>query len=425
MASASQSGSEAPRHTPDAASVREQLNRLLTHSLFSHSRRYPIFLAYIVEQTLLGNAGDLKERTIGIEAFGREPEYDVNLDPVVRTSAAEVRKRLIQYYYDHAHDSELLIELSSGSYVPIFRYPDHPRIEIAEAPATPEAEYPRSRGEILLQAQESAIFSAELPRQAAAMTRSRWAQLAALLLLTLLVGFGLGHYRPLPPPSNMERFWQPITSSRGPVTYCMGEPNSLLGTYRSPVAGVTALDPSLAGRLNMSDVLTLSRSIVPLAPRSGAFRVLLASQTTLSQLREGPVVLIGAFSNQWTLRVTQNLRFGFELRNGVGILADRRSSPHFDRGLEMDATGHKIVRDYALVARIHDGTTGQPVIVIAGILGEGTEAAGEVLYNPVYLDSLLQKAPKNWDSMNMEALIETNVIENHPGPPTILAVETW
>ena len=234
MASASQSGSEAPRHTPDAASVREQLNRLLTHSLFSHSRRYPIFLAYIVEQTLLGNAGDLKERTIGIEAFGREPEYDVNLDPVVRTSAAEVRKRLIQYYYDHAHDSELLIELSSGSYVPIFRYPDHPRIEIAEAPATPEAEYPRSRGEILLQAQESAIFSAELPRQAAAMTRSRWAQLAALLLLTLLVGFGLGHYRPLPPPSNMERFWQPITSSQGPVTYCMGSPTPCLARIEAP-----------------------------------------------------------------------------------------------------------------------------------------------------------------------------------------------
>jgi hypothetical protein len=77
------------------------------------------------------------------------------------------------------------------------------------------------------------------------------------------------------------------------------------------------------------------------------------------------------------------------------------------------------------VARIHDNTTGQPVIIIAGILGEGTEAASEVLYNPTYLDLLLQKAPKNWDRMNLEALIETNVFENNPGPPNILAVETW
>ena len=52
--------------------VREQLKRLLAHSLFTNSKRYPVLLAYTVEQTLLGNAGELKERTIGIKAFGRE-----------------------------------------------------------------------------------------------------------------------------------------------------------------------------------------------------------------------------------------------------------------------------------------------------------------------------------------------------------------
>jgi hypothetical protein len=77
---------------PSAVLVREQLRRLVAHPLFTNSKRYPVLLAYIVEQTLLGNAGDLKERTIGVEAFGREPNYDVNLDPVVRTTAAEVRK---------------------------------------------------------------------------------------------------------------------------------------------------------------------------------------------------------------------------------------------------------------------------------------------------------------------------------------------
>jgi len=65
------------------------------------------------------------------------------------------------------------------------------------------------------------------------------------------------------------------------------------------------------------------------------------------------------------------------------------------------------------------------VIVAAGISEEGTEAAGEILYNPVYLDSLLAKLPPNWESLNMEAVIETQVIEGHPGPPSILAVETW
>jgi hypothetical protein len=82
-----------------------------------------VLLAYTVEQALLGNAGDLKERTIGVEAFGREPNYDVSLDPVVRTTAAEVRKRLIQYYYSPDHAGELIIEMPVGSYAPTFREP--------------------------------------------------------------------------------------------------------------------------------------------------------------------------------------------------------------------------------------------------------------------------------------------------------------
>src|ERR1700722_17147424 len=108
---------------PDVSAIRDQLKRLLAHPLFANSKRYPVFLAYTVEQTLVGNAGELKERTIGVEAFGREPNYDVNLDPVVRTTAAEVRKRLIQYYYNTDHVGELLIELPVGSYIPSFRDP--------------------------------------------------------------------------------------------------------------------------------------------------------------------------------------------------------------------------------------------------------------------------------------------------------------
>src|ERR1700721_2068537 len=110
-------------YAPNPVAVREQLKRLLAHQLFTNSKRYPVLLAYTVEQTLLGNAGELKERTIGIEAFGREPSYDVNLDPVVRTTAAEVRKRLIQYYYSPEHAGELIVEIPLGSYVPTFREP--------------------------------------------------------------------------------------------------------------------------------------------------------------------------------------------------------------------------------------------------------------------------------------------------------------
>lgn len=82
-------------------------------------------------------------------------------------------------------------------------------------------------------------------------------------------------------------------------------------------------------------------------------------------------------------------------------------------------------RDYAIVARIHDSTTGQPVIIAAGISEEGTEAAGEILYNPVYLESLLAKAPADWEKKKHGS---SDRNPGHPGslrPPNVLAVETW
>lgn len=409
--------------------VREQLNRLLAHTLFSNSKRYPVLLAYIVEQTLLGNASYLKERTIGVEAFGRAPDYDVNIDPVVRTTAAEVRKRLVQYYYDSSHVGQLVIELGAGSYVPAIREPDLPRIDATVWEGNGAADISSAREPESIP-DESNARPAEMPPVSAAAPLGpqtekglRWIGLAVLLLLALGAGIAIGRHRPAQPVSDLVRFWEPITGNPAPVTYCIGEPGN--GADLPRATAVPENDKSTPGRLSVSDVITLSRSIVPLIPRNSAFRVLSSKDTSYEQLREGPNVLIGAFSNEWTMRVTEKLRFGFEVKDGMAMLVDRKSSNSASWHLQLDASGRNVVRDYAIVARLKDNITGQPVIVIAGILGPGTEAAGEVLYNSVYLDSLLQKAPRNWDRKNLEAVIETDVVENHPGPPRILAVETW
>ena len=62
----------------------------------------------------------LKERTIGIEVFGRPTSYDPSDDATVRVKAGEVRKRLGLYYSDHGAHNPLRIELPSGAYVPDF-----------------------------------------------------------------------------------------------------------------------------------------------------------------------------------------------------------------------------------------------------------------------------------------------------------------
>ena len=105
----------------ERAAVQAQLERILANSLFKNSKRYPNLLRYVVERTLDGHPGELKERTLGVEVFAREPDYDTNLDPVVRTTAAEIRKRLAQYYQDPVHESELRIVLPLGSYAAKFQ----------------------------------------------------------------------------------------------------------------------------------------------------------------------------------------------------------------------------------------------------------------------------------------------------------------
>ena len=78
--------------------ILEHLEQVLSHPLFSHSRRYAAVLRYVVERTLQGNEPQLKERTIGIEVFRRTPDYDTGNDHVVRSAMSEVRRRLAQYY---------------------------------------------------------------------------------------------------------------------------------------------------------------------------------------------------------------------------------------------------------------------------------------------------------------------------------------
>lgn len=407
----------------DAARIREQLERLLTSAAFAKSKRCQVLLAYVVEQTLLGHAAELKERSIGVEAFGLAPSYNTNEQNVVRIAAGDVRKRLTQYYYDPEHRGELVLELPTGSYVPVFREPERSADAAAAAPAE----------EVV---SDAVAAGGPVPGR---LWRLRWLIIAGAGITVVLAGgagllAGLRYHADPAPPSNFDRFWAPVTEAANPTTFCLGEPakNIDVGSLDSFDAPVSTPKPEplyfrlhYSGNLALADVITLTRTVAALASQHKAFRVVPASEATFAQLREGPFVLIGAFDNIWTLRVTQKLRFGFESQDGVALLVDRKSHSKTTWATAWDLPYQKLSRDYAIVARIHDRTTGQPVIIAAGISEEGTEAAGEILYNPEYLDSLLAKAPPDWEQKNLEAVIETQVIEGHAGPPNILAVETW
>ncbi len=71
------------------------------------------------------------------------------------------------------------------------------------------------------------------------------------------------------------------------------------------------------------------------------------------------------------------------------------------------------------MARYHDPTLGQPVVILAGI----SEALSEMLAKPEMMKELFEHIPGNRNVENMEAVIQTQIIDGRPGPPHIVAVE--
>ena len=57
------------------------------------------------------------------------------------------------------------------------------------------------------------------------------------------------------------------------------------------------------------------------------------------------------------------------------------------------------------------------VIVVGGLTGFGTLAAGEFLTNPEYIQDFAKHAPQGWDRKNMQLVISTRVIDGTSGPP--------
>ena len=81
--------------------------------------------------------------------------------------------------------------------------------------------------------------------------------------------------------------------------------------------------------------------------------------------------------------------------------------------------------DFAIVARFNDPTTGGPVMVIAGISSNGTEAADEFMVSPKALADLLRTAPRGWGDRNFEAVLKVQVVDGDTGASSVVASYFW
>jgi len=89
--------------------VKEALRRILESGPFQRSERLTHFLTYIVEMSLQGQSGDLKEYCVGVAVCGRKDYYDTRTDPVVRVEARRLRSAIDLYYANEGNEDAVQI----------------------------------------------------------------------------------------------------------------------------------------------------------------------------------------------------------------------------------------------------------------------------------------------------------------------------
>jgi TolB-like protein len=117
--------------------IEEELARVLASRAFARATRGRELLRYLINAHLDQQTRRLKETTIALDVFNRDPAtFDGDQDGIVRVSINRVREHLERYYADDGRDASLRFEIPRGIYVPIIRrtaprgLPERPRIAV-------------------------------------------------------------------------------------------------------------------------------------------------------------------------------------------------------------------------------------------------------------------------------------------------------
>lgn len=392
--------------------VLAELDRVLASPHFRGSRRCQILLRRITELTLAADAESLKERSLGVEVFERAPDYDTSQDPVVRATAAEIRKKLAQYYVEAGHESETRIELPSGSYFTEFHFVDTKEVNPVLPPAPVRFRRPAVR----------ALKVAAAIGAAAGLT---------------LIALNWRH-------SELEDLWGPLVKAPGQVLVGVGlqaaynvrsaqAQDEIQGVVRRPptaVAHPIQADDLVLLRdryVALYDALCLVRVTSMLEKYGKPYRIRAEHSMSFADLRDTPAVLIGAFDNPWTLRASGQLRFTFskDSEHDVGMVRDSQQPGNTQWKLMNYWPEWDIPMDYAIVTRMVDNTTDRPVIIAAGLTQYGTIGAGEFVTRPEYFSEAARRLQNNWQRKNLQFVLSVPVVNRISGRPRILATHVW
>jgi hypothetical protein len=438
----------------DIVGLQLHLQEILEGAAFKGSPRSGQFLRHIVEEAIAGHFDSLKERVIGVEVFGRSPSYDTGEDAIVRVTASDVRKRLLQHYGRAGAHSVYRISMPSGSYVPkitreqpnaldFVSHVEGPKSTSADSTdprqAPPEAK-PISVAEI-----PAIRISKRLPRPLVAISLA-----VAVSLIVAISLWNRSHQA-----GNRFAFdfpWSMLFNSQHSIQLITSDPNI------AEIQGFTGGQISLSDYANHNyiphpELLTpeqnrfchiilrgdkastvdtpIAVSIAQLAQtRFKKLNVRAARNIQLSDLQtDDNFVLLGSpRSNPWSNILNDHLDFRFKYDKALAKEVVQNVNPHPGEQASYAATapGWATGQSFAIIAFLQNPDQDGQALILAGENGEGTEAAGKLITDQAHLNEALRKCniSPGGPPHHFEILLRVNTLAGSPSHVEPLACHT-
>ncbi len=417
------------------------MRNLIESPAFRSSKQCQTLLRYIVEKSLARQDDLLRERVIGAEVFGRAPDYDTGNDPIVRARVGEIRKRLAQYYQENKDSAVVTITVPSGSYKAIFAQEESPRSSGTLKEDTKQEAQSLLTGETS-NAQQKYIVEPPLDVSNDRPQGRRSKLLRFVLLFLLVIGVsvasvvGFRHYQEERNSEITKRFWAPLISSSKPPLIYIGAnyfyrlSNDYLSRYRkahniqdtipsTPIV-LSASDVVPAKDLTWThnytgygDVAATARIVSALTKLGSRYDLRYGDDIAISDLHSSPAILLGGYSNLWSIQLTQGFRYtlGHE-----GKIIDRDDKT---RSWRVDSQN-----DYAIISRFR-AKTGGFVLSIAGVGAAANQAAADFVSDSDQLGMVMHQAPTGWKDKNMQMVLHTAILNRVPISVDVQALYFW
>jgi hypothetical protein len=429
-----------PETTPvPRQAVVRAMSQVLGSKPFRTSKQCQKFLRYVVLNTVDGRDEALKERVIGAAVLERLPDYNTADDPVVRIRAADVRKRLAMYYQDEGHEEPIRITIPSGSYRAFFHHADtHPGPPMVHAdPVCEDLGLPASISELLGQ-----LPAIQVRAKSVAGGSAPWKRpvLGALFVaVAVLLAGSMTRYFRSASQREFNLFWAPaLDQPRPPILYIGSNAvyrlsNSFLQRYqathpdynglellpaidRSATISESDLDEDDKDFVGLGDVAAAVSISTFFKGRDVRYDLRFGRDIVFGDFRTTPVVLIGAFNNNWTLELNDKMPYRFSASDGIKRLEGPGHA--WQTWYGPDGAPHE---DYALITREISPKSGEPVIAVAGLDQTGTRAAAEFVSTPALLDAALRKLPTGWQNKKVQLVLHATIVDYVPSGFDVIA----